>query len=184
MIHLIIPNPAVHFLRIRCTIPVNYMWNWGREEHSGVVVKHSQRFGWQTIEMEALKWNIKSVRFKIIHYLSSCCMDQESSNGMCMAGRLEIPMLWYTSFRALFRACEREAHIWAREGGREESSDGRSYREACFLNALILNRECGGREVCQPFDATGLTPKYQVHSLNIQLMWPLVKRKHLGGRIG
>ena len=121
MIHLIIPNSAVHFLRIRCTIPVNYMWNWGREEHSGVVVKHSQRFGWQTIEMEALKWNIKSVRFKIIHYLSSypcnCCMGQESSNGMCMAGRLEIPMLWYTSFRALFRACEREAHIWAREGG-------------------------------------------------------------------
>jgi len=36
-----------------------------------------------------------------------------------MAGRLEIPMLWYTSFRALFGACERERPTYerGREGG-------------------------------------------------------------------
>ena len=55
-------------------------------------------------------------------------LPQESSNGMCMAGRLEIPMLWYTSFRALFRACERGRPTY--EGGRRAPMGGATERLA------------------------------------------------------
>ena len=43
------------------------------------------------------------------------------------------------------RACERGPHMSAggSAGEEEEGSDGRSYKEPCFLNALILNREWG-----------------------------------------
>ena len=52
---------------------------------------------------------------------------------------------------------ERPTYERGRERGREESSDGRSFREACFLNALIQNREWG-REVCELSNAAGKMP--------------------------
>ena len=165
MIHLIIPNSAVHFLRCKLHVELGKGGTQRRcSKTQSAVWMTNNRNG--STEMKHQKCSIQDNSLPLLLYLQLLHGSRVIKWNVHGWQAWDSDALVYFVQGSLSRMWERPTY----ERGREESSDGRSYRGACFLNALILSREWG-REVCQPFDAAGLTPKYQVqvakYSINV-----------------
>ena len=164
MIHLIIPNPGALILRCKLHVELGKGGTQRRcSKTQSAVWMTNNRNG--STEMKHQKCSIQDNSLPLL--LHGSRVIKWNVHGW---QAWDSDALVYFVQGSLSRMWERGPHM----RGRRAPMGGATERLAFSTHQYWT--ENGGREVCQPFDAS----KYQVHSLNIQL----VKRKHLGGRVG